>query len=50
MKRLRSALLAVVELGAFVAETALVAVALCNLVERLQQPVEKKPEQKRWVN
>lgn len=54
MKRLRAALLAVVELSELVVETAFIVVAAHNIVQTwmtLTPPQqEKKPEEKRWVN
>ena len=51
IKRLRTAAAIVFELGALVVETALIVVAVQNIVETLRvPPIEPKPEERRWVN
>ncbi len=51
IKRLHTAALIAFEVGAIVVETALLAVAVRNILNTLQYPPDepKKPEQ-RWVN
>jgi hypothetical protein len=51
IKSLRTITLIAFEAGALVVEVALIAVAVQNIVETLQQaPKEEKPEERRWVN